>query len=126
VTESSLTTDLLKALRAALPNAVVLKHNERVLSGVPDFSVTLAGRTSWWEVKFGPRIVSKGIQQLTCARLAVAGQCRYIWFQELRGHRQTLILHPKHLQNEDLQPESWCLGFDMWWLVQKVREAHRV
>ena len=122
MTESKLTTALLRELRAALLGAVVLKHNERSLSGVPDFSVTWNGRTSWWEVKYGSRIISKGIQELTALRLAAAGQCRYIWFQERRGIRLTLILHPKRLD----VPESWCVGFDMKWLAEQIRKVHQV
>ena len=124
MTESSLTTDLLRELRARLPGAVVMKHSELRLSGVPDFSVTLGGRTSWFEVKYGPRIISKGIQQLTCARLASAGMCRYIFFEEKRGVRRTLVLHPKHI--DDLMPEVWHVGFNHRFVCDFVRQVHGV
>jgi hypothetical protein len=51
VTESDFTRKLLKALRARMPGAVIIKHCNPLTAGVPDFSVTHEGVTTWCEVK---------------------------------------------------------------------------
>ena len=52
-TESEWTSHLLTKLRVAavMKEAVVYKHNDWSTKGIPDFSISLAGHTSWWEVK---------------------------------------------------------------------------
>jgi hypothetical protein len=54
MTESQFTQRLLRALRQALPDAVVIKHINPMTAGVPDFSVTRYdsdNHTTWCEVK---------------------------------------------------------------------------
>lgn len=123
--ESGLKSALLKQMKILLPGFVVLAHSERVRSGVPDWSVTGAGRTTWWEFKHSaPDFMSHGIQELTCLRLAAAGYCRYVVWEERNGIKRTLIVHPKHLK--DLTSETWCVMFDHRWLVNEIRKAHGV
>jgi len=79
VTEATLTRALVKVLRAGLPGAVVIKHADRFTAGVPDLSVTWGGRTTWLEVKYAnPRLLSRGIQDLTMRGLARAGSAYYV------------------------------------------------
>jgi hypothetical protein len=114
---------LMRELRVRLPGCVALRHEDRFTSGIPDISVTLHGRTTWWEAKVTP-VVSEGIQELTMLRLAAAGYARYVIWEERRGIKRTLIVHPKYLK--DLTPESFCIGFDMRWLTKKIAEIHLV
>jgi hypothetical protein len=60
MTESQFTSKLLRALRAAMPEATIWKHSDRFTGGIPDFSVTRwhpntgmirTNQTSWCEVK---------------------------------------------------------------------------
>jgi len=49
--ESYYTRQVIKALRERLPHAVTFKHADMFTMGVPDFSVTRNGTTSWFEAK---------------------------------------------------------------------------
>lgn len=123
MTEAFLLSNLLNKLRATLPRAVVIKHCDRMTSGVPDFSVTMNGRTSWWETKYAcPSFKSQGIQELTLLRLATAGYARYIVWEEKKGIRQTLIVHPRNIQ--ELKLEARCEGFNYMWVVEQIVKAH--
>jgi len=51
MTESQQTLKLLKELRKRMRNAVIFKHHNFYTAGVPDFSVSLDGRTVWFECK---------------------------------------------------------------------------
>src|SRR2546423_13399962 len=61
MTERDFTAKLLRALRqhAALKGAVIWKLNDRTTMGIPDFVVTLNERTTWWEVKVWPNVLTK-------------------------------------------------------------------
>jgi hypothetical protein len=50
-TENQLTAELARKVRALLPGADVTKHADFMTAGVPDLSVTLGDRTSWFEAK---------------------------------------------------------------------------
>ena len=59
--EGKFTQKLLKALRSApeLHEAVIWKHSDWITAGVPDFSVTINGLTTWFEVKVAPNVPTK-------------------------------------------------------------------
>ena len=121
--ESSLKSSWMAQMKSDAPGFVAIRHEDVRTSGIPDASITGCGRTTWWEAKYGtPDFQSTGIQELTMLRLSAAGYARYVIWEERKGVRRTLIVHPKHLA--DLTPESWCVGFDMKWLVNEVRKAH--
>lgn len=125
MTEASLTSGFLHEAREHLPGAVIFKHNDRIMVGVPDLSITLNGITSWWEAKYAdPKFKSTGVQELTMLRLAAAGVARYVIWEEKRGIKRTLIVHPRHFH--DLTHETFCVGFDKKWLIEQVRQLHRV
>ncbi len=59
--EATLKAGLVKALKRRIPTAVVLRHEDKFRAGIPDISVTLAGRLAseagaarivWVEVKY--------------------------------------------------------------------------
>jgi hypothetical protein len=66
--ESKFTSRLLTTLRAKIPEAVVLKHSDRFTGGIPDFSITIDGATTWFEVKIAPNTTTT-IQWETLRRL---------------------------------------------------------
>lgn len=82
--ESQFTSKLLKALRARMPNAVVLKHSDSFSGGIPDFSITSFDpyisekRTAWIEVKLlgPPSVMFKPLQVEMLRRL---GGAYIIW-----------------------------------------------
>lgn len=102
VNEASLKGDLVRELRASLPGAVVLRHEDKITSGIPDISVTLGRVTTWLEVKLAaPSFSSKGIQALTCRRLARQGSCLYVIYGP---GEQTTVCHPEHLERWERLP----------------------
>ena len=104
--EAGITAALLTKVRHTWPRAVVLKHADKLTYGVPDFSVTFHHHTSWWEVKFAkprsknkpPTFESKGIQDITCKKLAVQGSCHYIIYSvDEEGTKGVQIMQPRFL-----------------------------
>lgn len=51
-TESSITSEMMAALRQESRKAVILKHADRFTFAIPDISVTYKGVTQWLEVKY--------------------------------------------------------------------------
>lgn len=51
MTESQFSAKLLRALRTALPNAVIFKISDRFTSGIPDFVAIHEGLATWFELK---------------------------------------------------------------------------
>ena len=125
--EASLKSNFFAALRKRCPSFYVLRHATRA---APDWSITGAGRTTFWEFKHGtPDFDSPGDQELMCMRLAVAGYSRYvIWSESVRGVGQrTLIVHPRavHERREKAMiAEAWCVGFDHNFVVDFVLKTH--
>jgi hypothetical protein len=100
MTEHTLVKQLLTLAREELKGYVIQKHNDRAKSGTPDISITGREFTSWWEVKYAdPTFDSPGIQELTCMRLAVAGYCRYLIYDNRYSMPTTGILHPNNIRN---------------------------
>lgn len=124
--ESELKSALMRELRATIPGAVAMRHEDRFTSGIPDLSVTVGNCTTWWEFKHAvPSYVTDGIQELTMLRLAAAGYARYvIWHETHGGFKRTMIVRPRDIK--DLTPEAFCVGFDHKWLVNEIRKAHRL
>lgn len=86
--ESEWTLKLVKVLRAALPNSVVLKHNDAITGGIPDLSITSFeggpyARTTWIEVKMlgAPSVMFKPLQMEMLRRM---GGWYVVWSPKLR------------------------------------------
>ena len=99
-------------------------------NGAPDRSIIGAGRQTNWEAKHcTPSFISPADQELLCCRMALASHCRYICWHEHQGVQKTMIVHPlkvMHRTSWSLEAETWCVGFDMKWLVEQVKKAHSV
>jgi len=51
MTEASVLSTFMTRLRAEMPEAVVVKHRDASMIGLPDFSVTYMGHVLWGEAK---------------------------------------------------------------------------
>ena len=134
MTENQLLSSCLKLLRSQLPGAVIIKHADPMTSGVPDVSITWLGKTSWWEFKAGAKIKwANELQQLTCRRLAAAGSCRVVFYEEspyydrvqvgkkttaAGTYKRTCICTP------DEEVIAFATGFDHRFVMDVVRGVH--
>jgi hypothetical protein len=81
LTETEHIAKLLRLLRTRVAgNGVVFKHQDARTTGIPDLSVTLGGKTSWWEGKVvrHDRVTGVGLQHQVMRELAVAGTAWYV------------------------------------------------
>lgn len=69
--ESDFTRNLLKEIRQHpdMRAAVVYKHNDFYTAGIPDFSISMGLKTTWWEVKVEPNAPTK-LQQIYLEKLS--------------------------------------------------------
>lgn len=99
-------------------------------NGAPDRSIVGAGRQTNWEMKHAtPDFKSPDDQELMMCRMAIASHARYVIWFERGAVQKTMIVHPKDVMNRvswNLIPESFCVGFDMRWLVGEIRKAHGI
>lgn len=125
MTEATLKSALVKELRL-IPNAVVMRHEDRFTHGIPDISVTLNGIGSWYEVKFAnPKFQSKGIQELTMLRLAVTSTARYIVYSCRKDEdARTYLVHPSDIGKNPLEWDAYYNGFAHKWIADYVRGVH--
>jgi hypothetical protein len=123
--EAELKSKLNQELKRQLPGFYVLAY---ATNGAPDRSIVGAGRQSNWEMKHGtPDFKSPADQELMCCRMAIAAHCRYVIWYERGSVQKTMIVHPKQILERiswDVIPESFCVGFDMRWLVKEIRKVH--
>jgi hypothetical protein len=103
MTEATALAAFMQKLRAQLQDAVVMKHADLGLKGMPDCSITYQGLTLWLEAKLldalrehtcfpghdclpkaiQKRVAGSPVQLNVCRRLARAGHCLYlIWFRK--------------------------------------------
>lgn len=125
--EAELKSAFVAELKRQAPGYLILEY---ATNGAPDREIVGGGITTRWEMKHAtPDFDSPGLQELTCMRLAAAGHCRYIiWQETAHGTRQrTMIVHPRKVYERNgwlMDPETWCIGYDMNWLVEQVVKAH--
>lgn len=117
-------------IKVALPAFYVLSHVDAT-NGIPDLSISGNGTTTWWEFKHGtPDFTSRGVQVMTCRKLAAASFCRFVVFWENgAGEKRTYILHPSQVvfgRNSDtiLSVDCYTEGFDYDWLIDQIKRAH--
>ena len=125
--EAELKSKFSTELRRQLPGFYVLQY---ATNGAPDREIVGCSITSRWEMKHAtPDFKSPGDQELLCCRLAAVAHCRYVIWYEYRGIQKTMIVHPLKVMNRtswNLEAEAFCVGFDMRWLVDRIREVHSV
>ncbi len=132
MTEHDLLSAQTKLLRLEIEQkrrGVVFKHSSYVTTGIPDMTVALNGRTSWWEFKAGQRITGTGLQHLNMKRLEVAGIAHYVVFQSNRSgaNKRTCIVRPSAVaENGDFEPLAWELGFNYQFVLECILKTHGV
>ena len=118
MTEATLKSALVRQLKL-IPYSLVLRHEDKITSGIPDISFTRGGRTTWWECKFAnPSFKSKGIQDLTMKKLGRFGLAFYIVWTPT----EVFITDPEdidHYRNSFL-----FSGIDHRHLAGAMRETH--
>ena len=124
----------MEEIKRQLPTAVAIRHEDRYTHGIPDLSLSLRGRTTWWEIKYAdPACITKGVQQHLCQRLDAENFCRYIIYQ--RGiptgrkarPRAIRIVRPSDMDCWQLAGVTVEEGsFDHWGLVQYMARIHGV
>lgn len=124
--EAKLKSKLRAAIKEHLPGFLILAY---ATNGAPDLSIVGGGRQSNWEAKHStPSFRSPGDQELMTMRMAAAGHCRYIVWDERGGMKKTMIVHPREVFNRQggwtFNAEAWCVGHDVKWLVEQIRREH--
>jgi len=105
---------------------MALRHEDIRTGGIPDITTSGYGFTCWWEFKHGtPDFDSKGLQELTCCRLAHHSFCRYVvYLEEADGsNKHILIVHPRNIGR--LEPEEVFTGFQHEMVTEYVRKTHK-
>jgi hypothetical protein len=115
MTEKQLTADLRKELDR--PGWLVLKHADKSTVGIPDLSVSGAGRVVWIEVKYVrpdssvEREVTKHPAQWANMRLlehATARKAFYVVYEEREPRKFTTSLWlPSELEREFARGVAW-------------------
>jgi hypothetical protein len=130
VTEATVSRQLIRHLHTELPDALPLRHEDKFTKGVPDLSISLAGHTSFWELKYAdPDIQSSKLQRYMCQQLDTRGFfCRYVIFRRGHAHhwpRQIRVVNPHdfaHWRTLGLVISSGA--FDYRALVRYIQEIH--
>lgn len=126
--ETELTGRQCALLRAELANSVVIKHTDLLTADVPDFSVTWAGGTIWFEGKILQpvgNIKGKKSQLLQMQRLAKMGSAWYIvWNTITPRFYETHIVHPSEIDPEMFIKSSKVIrpGLDYACVAAFIRE----
>lgn len=127
--ESALKSSLKLKVRRWLPGFVLLSHEDVRTVGIPDWSLTGRGRTSWWEFKHAtPDFDLHGRQKLTMQRLEGAGRAFYVvWYEDTTpGSQRTYIMAPHHM-SKPLDRSAYiefAAGFDHRFVVEFMRGVH--
>lgn len=89
MTERTITSNVIKALKGTLRQAVVFKHADRFTAAVPDFSASVFGATFWIEMKYqraGARLIDiiDTVQLHLCYQLSTTtnGRCWIVVYEE--------------------------------------------
>jgi hypothetical protein len=120
----------MRALQQHLPDALPVRHEDQYTAGVPDLSLSYAGCTSWWELKYAdPSIQSSKLQRYMCDQLDTRGfSCRYLIFR--RGHngkwpREIRVCPPRDFPHwRSLGRVISSGAFDYVALVRYIQETH--
>ena len=126
-TEASLKQALTKKMREVMPGAVIFRHEDKHIFGVPDISCTWGGMTSWWEVKYAtPYIHVTEVQLLNCRKLDNRGsKCGFIVFQG-KGELACHVVDPIDMKEWDRTTPGrfHCTGFNFTELARYIKGEH--
>ena len=126
--EATLKSAVCRKLRAALPDFVIERHEDKMTHGYPDLSVTGNKKCTRWEFKFAnPDFESKGIQTHTMVRLARAGYAWYIVYVNDKHGQRVFIVEPKDIRKPISEWRGHiptAEGFNHDWVIEKIKEEH--
>jgi hypothetical protein len=133
--ESFLKKRLGDYLRANLPDAVIFRHEDHFTAGIPDFSITCNGATSWIEAKVitdAHGFMAKKIQTLNMVKLNDQGHAFYVVWDSSDKQSRTAIVEPRlvwrHVSRgtlEKLTSEfTWISGFNHAAVFDTIKEYH--
>jgi hypothetical protein len=120
----------MRQLQTDLPDALPLRHEDLFTKGIPDLSISYAGHTSWWEVKYAdPYCKTTKIQRYMCEQLNTRGFfCRYLIFrrgQADKWPRQIRVVQPQDFTHWRKLGRTISTGaFDYGALVRSIQEVH--
>ena len=127
MTESDIKSRLCRMLRERAIQLgefwLILRHEDSVITGLPDISISANGKTTWWEVKYGnPLFQTTGSQKLLCRKLAMTSFCRFLVFRETKDgkNRMTAIVNP--IEATEYQSVG---GFNYEWVIEYIRGVHK-
>lgn len=105
----------------------VFKHADGYTSGIPDLSVSMAGRTTWWEVKHAtPLIKGTELQRVTAGILAKASACWYVVYAGTNSRIDlTALVAPASVDPEGtFTPKDTARGLDHVFVLDCILAAH--
>ena len=114
----------MRHIKRALPEAVALRHEDLYTRGIPDLTVTLAGRTTWWEIKYCDSTLRLDrVQRHVCQRLEETGYCRYVIYVRSPPPRSVRVVRPTQMDHwrtvGDVIPQ-----FDQGAVVRYIAAVH--
>ena len=107
--EATLKRNLVKSIKSTMPGAVVFRHEDQFTAGIPDISVTWAGITTWWEVKYSPIGRSSKPTQLqgyTLDQLSRQSTAGLITYAETKNYGRA-ILFRDYSESNRTQLTDW-------------------
>ena len=125
--EKDLVRRLKKTLETRLPGAVVIKHSDAIVAGVPDLSVTWNGATTWLEVKHDVgKIISREIQRWMVKRLAIQGRCLYVVYRDrAKEGPRTYVISGASDVHEAMETVVYRAGHDHDFVAEAIRRSYQ-
>jgi hypothetical protein len=118
--ESYLKRAVCEKVKKLLPGAVIFRHEDKFTGGIPDISITWAGRTCWVEVKYDrpkSRAMVTGQQKLTLKRLRRHGRALLLTYTEDKNHDKFTSIQDGGEALIGMAPK-----FDHQWAAEKIKE----
>lgn len=125
--ERKLTGQLMERFKLLPRSFVVERHEQKITHGTPDICITGNWVTSRWEVKHAtPNFKTKGIQELTMNRIALAGYAQYVvYWQKPNLGKRTYIVHPRDIgKDPESEWKDFIEGFDHDFVLNRVKDVH--
>lgn len=123
--ESKLKGALCDVARQTLKSFVIIRHEDRFTHGIPDISIDGNKTCTWLEVKYAnPGFKTKGIQELTMLRLALASHAYFVVYWERNKEKRTYIVDPCDIGKDMNSWERFRDGFNHQWVVEFIKGVH--
>lgn len=126
--EAELKSKFVKLARKELVGSVIIRHEDKITSGVPDISLTWdQRRTAWLEGKYArePLITGKKLQVIFGQKLEHQGFARFIVWEDFGNDvLRTCIVKPSQIaRDRTYAVEEYAIGIDHQFLVEYLRRV---